>query len=438
MDYILPTVVVIILLALSAFFSSGELAMMSLDELGLETAIRRGDKLAQLQRKLRAKPQRFLSAILIGNNVANIALATYSAYISLRWFEQRLGEQTALALSTVVLTVLVILFGELIPKTLAAVNRQRVAALVTWPLYIFYMMLLPLTWVIDKVLMPLIYLSIGGRPQAVSGFGREELATALHLASAHGRLHSTDAAVAREALHFSTRDLRDVMTPRVDMVALPATATVGEALQQMKDSGFSRLPVYGEGLDEILGVAFVKDLMRLSLSSRDGADWRGLALAGRLRAATFFPATKSVVEALNEMRQQRLHLAIVVDEHGGVAGVATLEDMLEELVGEISDETDHPHSTDIVHTGQGYLIASGRTRLDDVPGLAWEAGGDSDVTTLGGLLMEQLGRPAVVGDCIEFGGCRITALKVLKHSVKLARVEPLDGAAQADAGAGPV
>ncbi len=424
MDFILPPVVIIILLGISAFFSGGELAMMSLDELSLETAIRRGDKLAKLQRRLRAKPQRFLSAILIGNNIANMGLATYGAYISLLWFEQRLGEQAALTLSTVVLTVLVILFGELIPKMLAAVNRERIAALVTWPLYIFYMILLPLTWVIDKVLMPLVYLAIGGRPQT-TGIGREELATALHLASAHGRLHSTDAAVAREALLFSTRDLRDVMTPRVEMVALPATATVGEALQQMKDSGFSRLPVYREGLDEIVGVAFVKDLMRLSLSAGEGEDWRELPLAGHLRSATFFPDTKSVVEALNEMRQLRLHLALVIDEHGGVAGVATLEDMLEELVGEISDETDHPHRNDIIHTGQGYLIASGRTRLDDVPGLEWETGGDSEVSTLGGLLMEQLGRPAVVGDSIEFGGCQITALKVMKNRIKLARVEPI-------------
>ena len=425
MEYLIPALLLIVLLALSAFFSGGELAMMSLDELSLETAIRRGDKLAKLQRMLRAKPQRFLSAILIGNNVANIALATYSAYISLRWFETRLGEETALALSTVVLTVLVIIFGELIPKTLAAVNRERVAAFVTYPLYLLYIALSPLTWLMDKVVMPLVYLITGGRPKTYGGIGREELATALLLASSRGRLHSTDAAVAREALQFSTRDLRDVMTPRVDMVALPATATVGEALQLMKDSGFSRLPVYGEGLDEIVGVAFVKDLMRLSLGAADGEDWRGLPLTGNLRAATFFPDTKSVVEALNEMRQQRLHLAIVVDEHGGVAGVATLEDMLEELVGEISDETDHPHSADIIHTGQGYLIASGRARLDDVPGLAWEVGGESDVTTLGGLLMEQLGRPAVVGDCIEYGGHQITALKVQKNRIKLARVEPL-------------
>jgi putative hemolysin len=420
----LPLTIILVLLFLSAFFSGGELAMMALDNIYLETEARRGNRLAILQQRLRSRPQYFLSTILIGYNVANIGLATYGAYLAMRYLKPRLGEDTALAISTIVMTAVILIFAELMPKTLAAINTHKIANICTYPLYVVNILLTPLNWLLDKGVMPMIYAMSGGKRTMDSSIGREEIGTALALAYASGKLHSTDMAVARVALRLSTRDLADVMTPRVDVVAMPADCTIGETLIRMRDTGFSRLPVYEGDLDQVAGVLFVKDLVRFSVGGGEAEEqWRQRPARQHMRPATFFPATKSVVEALNEMRQLRLHLAVVVDEHGGTAGIVTLEDMLEELVGDIRDETDHPHSADIIQRRVGHLVVSGRARTDSIPELAGLAAACGDANTVGGLMMEQLGRPADAGDGVELAGYRLTALKVVKNRIKLMKIE---------------
>jgi putative hemolysin len=428
MGFLVPLAIVLALLCTSAFFSAGELALMKLDALYLETELRRGTRLARLQERLRRRPQRLLSTILIGYNVANIALATYSAALALRWLGPRVGEQQALAASAVVMSVLIIIFAELMPKTVAVLSTPATARFVTYPLFIFDLVLTPLNWAIELLLTPLLRLLGAGKAVARAVVSREELATALLLAIRGGHVREADAAVAREALRFSRKDLTDVMTPRVDVVAAAEDATIGEALTLMINTGFSRLPLYHVSLDEVLGVLMLKDLVRESLRAAHGGmdpqDRWALAPAAPLkREVAHFPQTKSILEAFAEMSQMRVHLAVVVDEHGGTAGVVTLEDILEELVGDIRDETDHEHSADVIRRGEGYVIVTGRARVDALAELEGVALGESEATTVGGLMMERLGRPAAAGDVIAVDGVRITALKVLRHGIKLLRID---------------
>jgi CBS domain containing-hemolysin-like protein len=234
----------------------------------------------------------------------------------------------------------------------------------------------------------------------------------------------------------------------------------------MVESGFSRLPVFHEDLDEITGVLLLKDLVTFSLrGARDGRDprdaWASEPAAPLKREVVSYPGTKGVDETLAELRRERTHLAVVVDEHGGTAGVVTLEDILEELVGDIQDESDSAHSADVIRRHGGVLLVTGRARLDSLPELDSVELGETEATTLGGLLMERLGRPAVVGDSIWLPpqpvyrpphagnghgangagtgaeepapqGLKVTALKVLRTRIKLMRVEPATEPAAAE------
>jgi putative hemolysin len=429
MFWLVSVLTLVLLIIASAFFSGGELALMTLDPLKLETAARRGNRLAAMQKRMRGTPQRILSTILLCNNLVNITFATIGTTITIKHLApvSGIGEQRALVISTFVMTILLVVFGELLPKTLAAIAPAKLASIVTYPLFLIDWLLTPFNWLISAVMMPVVLLITGGRSVRQHTTSVEEIGTALAIAYASGNLHRTDAAVAQEALTFSRKNLGDVMTPRVDFVALPETSTAGEALTLMTESGFSRIPIYLSGLDEITGVLMLKDLVRSSLrearGGRDAEDrWADQPCGPLARRPAFFPETKSIVETLAVMRQMRVHVAIVIDEHGGTAGLVSLEDIIEELVGDIRDETDADSSADVVSRGAGFAIVTGRARIESLPELSQIELGDSEAVTVGGLMMERLGRPAVVGDEISVGEMKVTALKVLGNQIKLMRI----------------
>ncbi|GEM_PF-2428010 len=429
MELIVPILIILGLLFISAFFSGAELALMALDPITLETRARQGSFVARLQQTLRSRPQRFLSTILIGYNVANIALTAYVTWLAIHYLAALEGwtEQRATLVSTVCVTVAITIFAELTPKTVAAIRTVKIASVVTFPMYVMDMLLTPLNWAIEKVVMPMVYLLAGGRGDTEQQVRRADVVTAISLAHAGGELHKSDMRVAREALHFSTRDLRDVMTPRVDVIAVDQHCTVGTALDLMTDTGFTRLPIYGEGLDEIHGVLLLKDLVRISLRAAHGGrdpddHWVDLPAKPYRRDVVQLPETKSAVDTLSLMQHEHVQMVVVVDEHGGTAGVVTMEDILEELVGEIRDESDRIASAEVLRRTPDAVVITGRARLDQLPELEDTDIGETESTTIGGLMMERLGRPAVVGDAIELGRVRIEALKVLRNRIKVLKV----------------
>lgn len=431
MEFIVPVLVILGLLFISAFFSGGELALMALDPIALETRARQGSLIAKLQQTMRNRPQRVLSTILIGYNVANISLTAYVTLLAIHYLApiNGIGEERATLVSTVCVTIAILLFAELLPKTVAAVDTVKAAKLVTFPIYLLDMLFMPINWTIGHMIIPLVYLMTGKRQgDEPYGVKRADVLTAISMAHAGGELPYADLRVASEAVRLSTRDLADVMAPRVDLVAVRSDCTAEESLKLMLDSGFSRLPVYKTDLDEIVGVLLMKDLVRASLQGQavdvvPPSVWTDLPALPHMRSVLHLPATKNIVDSLALMQRERTHMAVVVDEHGGTAGIATLEDILEELVGEIHDESDPVAAMEIVRRAKDHTIVTGRARLDQLPELAAADLGEMESTTVGGLVMERLGRSAVVGDSIEVGAARIKVLKMLRTRIKLLRVE---------------
>lgn len=429
MEVLISVLIIAVLIALSAFFSGGELALMSLDMVALEDRASSGDRIASLQLTMRRRPQRTLGTILIGNNVVNIIAPTFATLAAQKYLEplKGIGDRATL-ISTIGMIVLVTIFGELVPKTFAAVRGRHMAALVTPPLYILDILLLPANWLLERLLSPLIRWLTGGRSSLDHRIGHSELRAVLTAAMAGGRVSKQDVAIAREAIQMSNRDLEDVMTPRVEIEALPQDCTVGEAMHLMDATGHSRIPIYEESVDNITGVLILKDLVNVSLQSavegRDPGDhWAAEAAAKYHREVLHFPGTKGILEAMSEMNRARVHMVVVVDEHGGTDGIATLEDIIEELIGDIRDETDSEHHADIVRVGNGYMLITGRARIESIEMLEGIDTSELDSNSVGGLMMEKLDRAVVAGDVLELPGLKLTALKVVGNTIKLIRVE---------------
>lgn len=414
---------------LSAFFSGGELAIMSMDMVGLADRAGQGDRLSKLQLAMRRRPQRTLGTILIGNNVVNIIAPTFATLTAQKHLAplQGIGDKATL-ISTLAMIVLVTVFGELVPKTFAAVRGKRVAAFVTLPLYFLDMVLMPANWLLEALLAPLITLFTGGRSDLDRRVGRTELRAVLTAAMAGGHLTQQDMQIAREAIEMSHRDLEDVMTPRVEIQGLPESSTVGEAMHLMDSTGHSRIPIYDESIDNITGVLILKDLVHVSLrAARAGHDagdaWAEEPVLQYRREVLHFPGTKGILETMSEMNIARAHMAVVVDEHGGTDGIATMEDIIEELIGDIRDETDTEHHADVVRMGEGYVLITGRARIDSIDMLDKLDREEFDSNSVGGLMMEKLDRAVVSGDVLELPGLKLTALKVIGNTIKLIKVE---------------
>jgi CBS domain containing-hemolysin-like protein len=428
-EVFIAILIIALLIMLSAFFSGGELAIMSMDMVGLEDRARHGERLAKLQLTMRRRPQRTLGTILIGNNIVNIIAPTFATLTAQKHLAplQGIGEHATL-ISTLAMIVLVTVFGELVPKTFAAVRGKRVAELVTLPLYFLDIVLLPANWLLESLLAPLITLFTGGRSDLDRRVGRTELRAVLTAAMAGGHLTKQDMQIAREAIEMSNRDLEDVMTPRVEIRALSQEGTVGEAMHLMDSTGHSRIPIYEDNIDNITGVLILKDLVHVSLrAARGGHDagdtWASEPVLQYRRAVLHFPGTKGILETMSEMNISRAHMAVVVDEHGGTDGIATMEDIIEELIGDIRDETDTEHHADIVRMGDGFVLITGRARIDSIDMLDKLDREEFDSNSVGGLMMEKLDRAVVSGDVLELPGLRLTALKVKGNTIKLIRVE---------------
>ncbi len=401
----------VLLLALSGFFSGSETALIAVNRYRLSYLAHRGDRRAAAVRSLVSNPERMLSTILVGNNFANIAASALATMIAIRL----VGEEGAIY-ATVVMTTLILVFSEIAPKTLAARSPERVSFWVAPPIGLLVKLLHPIAS--TAVVVANAALWFFGRPSPDSHVVSEEEIKGMIF------LGEEELAIAREKrlmLHgiFRLGDLtiEDVMIPRTKVVAVDIDASPREIIDVIRRSGYTRFPVCRGTLDDVVGVMNSKDMFKYSERLED------LQLGQLTRQPLFIPESATLQSALQAFREQRQHLAIVIDEYGGVEGIVSLEDLLEEIVGEIDDEFDLPQMPQVMELDGGALRAVGSCPLavlNQRYGLELEA---AESHTLAGLILEISGHVPVTGERIAYKNLELIVERAVPNRIDQVRIE---------------
>lgn len=399
----------VLLIIASAFISGSEVAYFSLTPNDMEELHHRKGSRQTTAMHLLAKPDRLLSTILVANNVINIAIIILAAFISSRLFDLSNSPVLSFIIEVVVITFMLLLFCEIIPKVLASRNQLK-----------FALMMAPALSFTTKVFRPLASLLsyssffVRRRPKSRdSGLSIDDLSVALDLTSAEIK---DDKDLLKGVVRFGNTSVSAIMCPRMDVTALDISKGFHTIMPEVVESGFSRIPVYSGTFDNVRGILFVKDLLP-HLGKPDNFRWQTL-----IRPAYVVPEMKKISELLKEFQAKKIHMAIVVDEYGGTSGLVTLEDVLEEIVGEITDETDEEEPL-FRKTGEGRWVFDGKILLNDfcrITGLEddpfSEVRGDSE--TLAGLLLELLGEIPTRGRVISAGGFTFTIESIEKRRIR--------------------
>ena len=425
---------VFVLVAANAFFVAAEFALVAARRTRIEELIRRGDRKAKTVQQALQDLYRQLSAAQLGITVASILLGYVAedtvAHLFREWFAglppaldflTRGGIASIVAVA--IISFLHVVFGEQAPKAWAITYPEKTSRWIARPLIVFSWITLPFTdalnWSANRVVR---LLGIRGTTAELERIhSPEEIRMLVAQSRRRGGLDAGDARMLEGVFEFSEKTAREVMTPRTDMVALPLDLTLEEAADQVAVAGRSRYPVYRESLDDIVGLVHAKDILAGVRSAKGGR------LPAVLRPAVFVPGTREVEDVLADMKRQKIHLAIVLDEFGGTAGLVTMEDLLEEIVGPIYDEYDRPvAAVKKAATPGAASVLAGSTPLRDVNdtfGLELDVG---DYTTIGGYLFGALGRLPKVGDqvavpgavfeIVEMDGRRVGAVRLVAQA----------------------
>ena len=398
-------------LLLSAYFSATETAFSSANSTRLKMLAEKGNKRAALACKLLEQYDKLLSTILIGNNIVNILMASIGTVL----FVKHYGDAGA-TLSTVVVTVVVLIFGEISPKSVAKDCAEKFAMFSAPFLRVLIWLLIPVNWLFSlwkKLLAKVLHLN------SDSKMSQEELLMLVDEVQQDGGIDKNEGELLKNAIDFSEQQAQDILIHRVDLAALPVTASKEEVAEMFTQTKYSRLLIYQDSIDHILGTVHQKDFYV-------GCGITDKPLAEIIAPPLFVLENEPISQLLKKLQQAKTHVAVVVDEYGGTCGIVTMEDILEELVGEIWDE--HDEEEVFIHktSDDAYLVDAGMDFEDFATYFRLET--DSEMVSVSGWVMEQCGQVPEAGDSFTFGGLQVTVTKVDNHRIEQIRVNRLSEA----------
>ena len=401
-------------LLFSAYFSATETAFSSANSTRLKTLAEKGNKRAALACKLLEQYDKLLSTILIGNNIVNILMASIATVLFVKYY----GDAGA-TISTVVVTVVVLIFGEISPKSVAKDCAEKFAMFSAPFLRVLIWILIPVNWLFSlwkKLLAKMFHLS------ADSKMSQEELLMLVDEVQQDGSIDKNEGELLRNAIDFSEQQAQDILIHRVDLAALPITASREEVAQMFTQTKYSRLLIYQDSIDHILGTVHQKDFYV-------GCGITDKPLAEIIAPPLFVLENEPISQLLKKLQQAKTHVAVVVDEYGGTCGIVTMEDILEELVGEIWDE--HDEEEVFIHkTPEGNFLVDAGMNFEDFAAY-FHLKTDSEMVSVSGWVMEQFGQVPEVGDSFSFANLHVTVTKVDNH-----RIEQIQASQQAGVPAG--
>ncbi|MBI2864885.1 MAG: HlyC/CorC family transporter [Chloroflexi bacterium] len=403
--------ITLLCLIVAAAASVAETALMTISRVRVRHLIEEGLTKAQAIEKLLSQPTTVLSTIVIVNSIAIIGAASLATYFSLKY----LPADWSLVVAVVATSLVVLVFCEVIPKTFAVQNPERSAMLVAGPVRVLSLVLSPLIGLLG--LMTNAVLSLIGAPRVQAPLvSEEELKLYVNSWEEQGIIEEEEKEMIDSIIELEDTAVREIMVPRIDIVAVDTDATLPEAVKLVIQRGYSRIPLYEESIDNIVGVVYAKDLLRFLIDSVEIASLREVA-----RPAQFVPETKKVDELLRELQQKRIHLAIVVDEYGGTAGLVTIEDLVEEIVGEIQDEYDSEEA-EIEKVSDLEAILHSKASISELEDLFGNSVEADDFDTVGGFVYNQLGKIPSPGDEIRVDDLTLTVLSTVGRRIKQVRV----------------
>ncbi|SPP65329.1 hemolysin family protein [Nitrospira lenta] len=399
--------ILLALIALSAVISTAEIGFFSVNETRLRALAKNGNKRASMALMLRSDPQRLLSTILVGDRLVGTAIPMYATFITLNAYGGKTVFEEAIAVMVGVLTFVLLVSVDVIPKTLAAKFAVPVTLNMAYPVYGVQILLKPLLF----LMVPLIQRLTGGKGLTLPLVTEEELKIMLDEGRKAGELESEEVKMIKNVFQLKDITAEDAMTPRIYVFSLDGNLRLKEAQELLYNSKYSRIPVYDGTLDNITGVLYKTKALTELAKGRSDVRLRDIA-----HPALFVPAGKTADDLMKQFQQEKRHMGIVVNEYGGVMGLVTLEDLLEEVVGEIVDETDITEEL-IKRIGKNQILVHGRTEVRKVNDFLKVDLGD-EALTIGGLIQGELGRIPKAGEELHIAHCRLVVHEADPRSIR--------------------
>ena len=421
-DWQLKLILLLILFILSAFFSGSEIALFSLSRSKVKDQFKKNPVLCGYMQNLLQYPRRLLVTLLIGNTIVNVAVAIASVSLVLANIDKiGISQDLAITLQIIIITFLIVIFGELIPKVWAAKNPISFAKTIVFPLYWISVFLYPVSEVISEIINYLVTkINYDKNKSAISS---EDISNLAVMSRKAGSIIKREEGLIQGIVSFKSIEVHEVMTPRVDITAVSMDIKFDDILELITSSGHSRLPLFEEDIDDIVGLIYAKDLLPYikEKNTKDNFSLKEIA-----RKAMFIPETKMINVLMREFQEKKMHLAIVVDEYGGTSGVITLEDILEEIIGEIRDEYDKEENP-ITKIDDNNYVVLGMLPIDELNELIGEdfESEDHAYETIGGMIFNYAGRIPEEDYSFELKGYMFKVLKIFDKRITKVKITKL-------------
>lgn len=379
-ENIIQLIVIVVLIVFSAFFSSAETALTTVNKVRLKSLEEQGNKSAKRVLQILENHGKMLSTILIGNNIVNISASSLMTTLALNVF----GD-VAVGIATGVLTIIILLFGEITPKTWAMINSEKIALAYSGIIKFLMLILTPVIFLIDKISVGIMWIMRIDPNKKGCAITEHELKTYVDVSHEEGVIESEEREMIYNVFEFSDAVAKDIMIPRIDMVTAPIDSTYKDLIAIFKESMYTRIPVYENDNDNIIGLVNIKDLIGLN-------NTRDFKIKDILREAYYTYEFKKTADLLMEMRDCTMNVAFVLNEYGATVGMITMEDLLEEIVGEIRDEYDEDEAELIQEVDDNIYLVEGSMKLDDINDAIGTNFDSEDYDSIGGLIIESLDR----------------------------------------------
>ncbi|WP_373238249.1 HlyC/CorC family transporter [Hungatella hathewayi] len=403
-DYI-QLLILILLIGLSAFFSSAETALTTVNKIRIRNLAEAGDKSAVTLTKVLEDQGKMLSAILVGNNVVNLTASSMSTTLAMNIWSNK-----AVGVATGVLTLVILVFGEISPKTISTLYSEKISLKYAKFIYLFMTVMTPVIYAVNVLssgFLRLVHVDPNRKQEAIT---EDELRTIVEVSHEEGVIESEEKKIINNVFDFGDSVAKDIMVPRIDMAMVEVDAAYDELIDIFREEKYTRMPVYEETTDNVIGIINMKDVLLIDRNEE-------FHIRDLLREPLYTYEYKNTAELMVEMRQTSNNMIIVLDEYGATAGMITLEDLLEEIVGEIRDEYDEDEEQELVKVGPGEYVVEGSMKLDDLNDQLELELESEDYDSIGGLIIGQLDRLPEEGESVVCDGIRLVVDRLDKNRI---------------------